>query len=157
MSLGNKKEPPSPPCLTKTQTLLINGSSLSPLLENNSEITALLNHYSCHEIERNDLVLYKYSGNKNPLIKIARGIPGDRFEIKDDNIYINTTLLKNSENNPYILDSRAKTMLSLYINDYKGIIPKDTYLLLGNQTSGSLDSTRFGLVSRDDILGKATF
>jgi signal peptidase I len=146
-------------CVSSIEEKIVRGDSLTGVIEDGQTVRILLNHYSCHEIERNDLVLYKYSGNKNPLIKIAKGLPGDRFELKDtssgSNLYINNELLKNSEGEPYVLDSRSKKMLSLYANDYKNIIPKDTYLLLGNQTNGSLDSTRFGLVSKDDILGKA--
>jgi type IV secretory pathway protease TraF len=46
-------------------------------------------------------------------------------------------------------------MLSLYEKDYKGIIPQNTYLILGDQPSGSVDSSVFGLVDKSDILGKA--
>jgi len=45
-------------------------------------------------------------------------------------------------------------MLSLYEKDYHGVIPENTYLLLGEVTSGSLDSTRFGLIDKSSVLGK---
>ena len=45
-------------------------------------------------------------------------------------------------------------MLSLYENDYKGMIPSKAYLILGNLSGGSLDASRFGLIDRSDILGK---
>jgi len=45
-------------------------------------------------------------------------------------------------------------MLSLYERDYKGVIPKNAYLILGNLVEGSLDSSRFGLVGKSDFLGK---
>lgn len=63
--------------------------------------------------------------------------------------------LKNSQSEPYLLGEGGYRILSLYERDYKGIIPPDTYLILGNLASGSLDSTRFGLVGKSDILGKA--
>jgi type IV secretory pathway protease TraF len=62
--------------------------------------------------------------------------------------------LKNSQNQPYILDERGYRVLSLYEKDYKGIIPEDAYLILGNLPQGSLDSSHFGLVGKKDILGK---
>jgi len=37
----------------------------------------------------------------------------------------------------------------------KGIIPENSYLILGNLVSGSIDSTTFGLIDKGDILGKA--
>jgi len=37
---------------------------------------------------------------------------------------------------------------------YKGVIPENTYLLLGNRVSGSVDSTTFGLVDKSGIVAK---
>ncbi|MEK7212166.1 MAG: S26 family signal peptidase [Patescibacteria group bacterium] len=55
---------------------------------------------------------------------------------------------------PYLVGDSSYRMLSLYINDYKGQIPVNAYLLLGDNPGGSYDSTAFGLVGRSDILGK---
>jgi type IV secretory pathway protease TraF len=48
-------------------------------------------------------------------------------------------------------------MLSLYEDDCSEGIPQNTYLILGNLTSGSLDSSRFGLIDKSDILGKVEY
>ena len=45
-------------------------------------------------------------------------------------------------------------MLSLYEENYKGVIPENAYLILGNLSGGSLDITHFGFVNKKDILGK---
>jgi type IV secretory pathway protease TraF len=45
-------------------------------------------------------------------------------------------------------------MLSLYEKDYKGVIPENAYLLLGNLIFGSLDSTHFGLIDKSGIVAK---
>ena len=45
-------------------------------------------------------------------------------------------------------------MLSLYERDYQGKIPEDAYLVLGDNINGSLDSRNFGLIGKQDILGK---
>jgi len=37
---------------------------------------------------------------------------------------------------------------------YEGDIPEDAYLVLGNNFSGSLDATRFGLISARRIIAK---
>jgi len=62
--------------------------------------------------------------------------------------------LKNSNNQDYCLSEQSHKMLALYENDYKGVIPGDSYLILGNLPEGSLDSSRFGLISKLDISGK---
>ncbi len=104
------------------------------------------------------MIIYSYAGNPDPIIKIVKGLPGDKFLLQKTgngwNIIINDETIKNSQNQPYALDASGYRMLSLYERDYKGIIPADAYLLLGNLASGSLDSSRFGLVGKQDILGK---
>jgi signal peptidase I len=145
-------------CTIKIEEKIVRGNSLEPLIKDGETIEVLFGYYDCYPIQRNDIVLYSYSGNKNPIIKIIKGIPGDKFSLKKTNngwyILINGEILKNSQNQPYIFDERGYKMLSLYEKDYKGIIPEDAYLILGNLSQGSLDSSYFGLVGKKDILGK---
>jgi signal peptidase I len=145
-------------CPIKTEEKIVRGNSLEPLIKDGETIEVLFGYYSCNPIQRNDIVLYSYAGNKNPIIKIIKGIPGDKFSLKKTNngwyILINGEILKNSQNQSYILDERGYRVLSLYEKDYKGIIPEDAYLILGNLPQGSLDSSHFGLVGKKDILGK---
>jgi signal peptidase I len=109
------------------------------------------------------VILYSYAGSENPLIKIIKGIPGDKFKLeKIENtltwrILINNKPSKNSKDKEYIISERGYNMLSLYERDYKGIIPQNAYLILGNQPGGSLDSTTFGLIDKTDILGKVEY
>lgn len=140
---------------------IVRGNSLSGVIENGAEIKILENFYDCNEVQRGDIVEFSYAGNPDPIIKIVKGIPGDTISLQDapggeKNILINGKILRNSKNETYALNLGATRMLSLYINDYKGIIPENAYLILGNLANGSLDSTRFGLVSKSDILGKVT-
>jgi signal peptidase I len=115
----------------------------------------LWGYYACHEVMRDDIVFLDYAGNENPLIKIVKGIPGDTFSFNKHDLYINEKLLTNSEGRSYHFDRDAKNLLSIYMHDYNNVIPQDVYLVLGNKPGGSLDSTRFGLVNKIDILGKA--
>ena len=148
-------------CVTGTEEKTVRGDSLSGLIENGAEVKILLGFYDCNEVQREDIVIYSYVGNQNPLIKIIKGIPEDKFELVENNgnwnIFINGKVAVNSLGQPYVLDERGYQMLSLYEKDYRGIIPLNTYLLLGNLATGSLDSSHFGLVDKNDILGKVAF
>ena len=145
-------------CVTKAEQKIVQGNSLSGIIEHNSTVNILFGYYNCNEIMRNDIVAFNFSGNKEPIIKVIKGIPGDKFSlIKNNqswNILINNEILKNSEDRSYKLDEHQYKMLSLYEKDYKGTIPINAYLLMGNLEFGSLDSTRFGLVGKSAILGK---
>lgn len=150
---------PSLSCGTKSETRTVAGDSLSGFLSAGSDVKVFFNYYDCQPIARGDLVMYSYVGRADPIIKIAHGIPGDTFGFKKAQdgwrLLINGLALKNSLGEFYTLDDRAYRLLSLYEHDDHGIIPANTYLILGNLANGSIDSTRFGLVDKSDILGKA--
>ena len=86
-------------------------------------------------------------------------MPQDTFHLEKNNngwnILINDEIVRNSQDKPYILSEKKSKMLALYESDYQGVIPENSFLILGNLVSGSLDSTRFGLIDKNSILGKA--
>ena len=145
-------------CLFVVEERIVIGTSFSPFIEPGTKIKALFGYYNCHEIRREDIVLFNYAGNPNPLLKVVKGIPGDKFELRATtggwNILINDKIVKNFENEPYLISGNRYKMLSLYERDYKGVIPEDAYLLLGDKISGSVDSTKFGLVDKSGIIAK---
>jgi len=145
-------------CLIETEEMIVHGNSLDPLIKPEQTIKALFGYYDCHKIKRGDIILFDYAGNKNFVIKIVKGISGDKFELKETeggwNIIVNNQIVRNSEDKPYLISGNAYKMLSLYENDYKGLIPENAYLLLGNRISGSVDSTTFGLVDKSSIIAK---
>ncbi|MDE2144813.1 MAG: signal peptidase I [Patescibacteria group bacterium] len=148
-------------CPTSIKPETVSGDSLTPFINNGTEVTAIYGYYACHEVTRGDVILYDYSGDKNPLIKIVYGIPGDSFSVREINggwnIVINGGVLKNKENTPYLIDNSGTRMINLYVDSYKGVIPPDSYLILGDNPNGSLDSTAFGLIAKSNILAKATY
>ncbi len=146
-------------CISRTVTDEVRGDSLSPLLKDGNKVKIQYGFYSCNPLKRGDLVIYNYPGNDIPLIKIAKAIPGDSFTlIKTQNgwnIIVNGEVLENSEGMPYSISDSRRAMLALYEKDYKGIIPPEAILVLGDRPEGTLDSTQFGLISVKDILGRA--
>lgn len=147
-------------CRVKTTTKTINGDSLSGLAEDGQRATVKEGYYFCNEVLRGDMVIYRYAGT-TPLIKVVSGVAGDVFalqKVKDGQYYLllNNQVAQNSQGRPYLLGADQHQMLSLYVRDFKGVIPKDSYLILGNLTGGSSDSTEFGLVSKTDFIGKVT-
>ena len=61
-----------------------------------------------------------------------------------------------SENKPNILQEhlKLKTYQMLIL---KNVIPKDKYLVLGDNREVSKDSRSFGLIDKDQIVGKVSF
>jgi len=147
-------------CQVEVEERIVRGGSLDPLIKDGETVRVLFGYYNCHEIQRDDVVLYSYAGNEAPLIKIVRGVPGDSFKLEQTEqgawyIIINGNILKNSAGEPYLVSGKRYEMLALYEKDYKGVIPEQAYLIMGNLISGAMDSTRYGLVHKNDILAKA--
>lgn len=141
-------------CVQHRSEKIINGNSLSGIFESGDCVKVLYGFYGCNQVKREDIVVYDQTGSKNPIIKIVKAVPGDKlfFRNGDSKLIINGKPVANSKGDGY---SFAETkMLELYANDYP-IIPKDTYLILGNNPHGTFDSSHFGLVDGEDIIGKA--
>ena len=88
------------------------------------------------------------------MIKLLRGLPGDTFSINYGQILINGHVAENSEGVAYQLSNPRAAMLDLYVHEFHGVIPPEMYLVMGENPSGTTDSSRFGLIARDQIIGK---
>ena len=81
------------------------------------------------------------------MVKRVIGLPGEHIEYKDNKLYVNGSLVL--ENN-----------ISVETKDFKledigyETIPKDMYFVLGDNRTNSSDSREFGLVKKDEIIGK---
>ncbi len=146
-------------CITKTQNDKVIGTSLEPFMKNGTIIRAQYGYYSCNDVEKGDVVLIKYTGSENALIKIVKAVPGDKFELKQAegdtwNILINNEILKNSAGVAYSFSDQHAQNLKLYATDYKNILPINSYLVLGDQPAGTTDSTVFGPIPKETIIAK---
>ena len=145
-------------CQVKIEEKIVNGHSMEPFFKDGETIKILIGYYNCHPVLREEVVAYSYQGSKNPIIKRVKGVAGDTFHLKKEAdgwvILINNQPVKNLLGEVYLLEEKDYQMLSLYKRDYQGKIPEDTYLILGDNLNGSLDSRNFGLIAKQDIIGK---
>ena len=140
----------------KTQT--VNGASLTHFVEHGDTVRVAFGYYECGVAKSGDLVIYKDAGDVNPLIKLVRGVAGDTFMLAlaegGAKMFVNNEILKTTTGDVYRISEEAYRLLSLYEKDYKGVIPEGAVLLLGNLPRGSRDSTQFGFVSTESLMGK---
>lgn len=85
------------------------------------------------------------------MIKRIIGLPGDVIEYKDNKLYINGDVT-----NEYFNISGTTKDFSLAQLNYD-VIPDGYYFVLGDNRENSKDSRTYGLISRDDIIGKVQF
>lgn len=136
---------------------IVRGPSMEPRITDGSMV--IITDIAEQVLKYEDIVTVRIGNGETPIIKSVKGLPGDRLAINPEEngqymVLVNDKIVKNSENTPYTISERGSRMLSLYINDYDGAIPPNTYFLLGDISQGSQDSTQIGLIDRSDILGK---
>lgn len=126
--------------------LEISGTSMEPTL-NNGEIVVL---FKTSSLDRGDLCGFSYSNKV--LVKRVIGLPGDVIEVQNDGtVYVNDVKL----DEPYLTDKG----LGECDIDFPFTVPENTYFVLGDQRSTSIDSrhTVIGCIEQDQIIGRILF
>lgn len=130
-------------------TVIIRGASMAPCLQNGQMVEV---RYKDFKVSKDSIVLFKHK-NKT-ITKRVVALPGDKFSIvKKDNCYelkVNDKIQKTLSKKTYCFERK---MISYLSEAYKNIIPKESYLVLGEVTSGSEDSSLFGLIENKQIVG----
>lgn len=133
---------------------IISGSSMDPSFANTEFIITQKVSYYLHQPQRGDVIVFKWPPNPNfEYIKRIVALPDDTLKIEDGAITINNQKL----NEPY-LDPRTYTAGNIAFEagkDYK--IPKDQYLVMGDNRGKSSDSREWGLVPKKNLIGKVFF
>ncbi len=117
----------------------VNGTSMSPTLEDGDIMILNEIGYRIHGLERFDIAVAKVDDEL--LIKRVIGLPGDEVKYENNKLYINGKYIKEKF-------TRKKTA------DIDEVVPKGKYFVLGDNRPNSLDSEEFGAVSSKEILGK---
>jgi len=131
----------------------VTGDSMVPTLNDGNIMILNKIGYKINGLKRFDIVVIEYQGEK--LIKRVIGMPGEHVEYKNDELYIDGNLIEEGyerdDTDDFILQEIKCSKNKLECS----VIPKDMYLVLGDNRSISKDSRSIGLVSSSDIEGYA--
>lgn len=122
------------------------GPSMNPTLNEGDIIITNKFIYRFKSIERNDVVVI--SQDEKYMIKRIVGLPGETVEYQNNDVLINGKAYKETFTNSETEDFTIQDL------GYD-VIPEDMYLVLGDNREDSLDSRTFGLISKNQIIGKA--
>ena len=123
----------------------VNGDSMNQTLKDGEIL--LLEKYD-KKFERFDIVVLNYNGEK--LVKRIVGMPGESVR------YLNNILYINGEKVSEKFLTEETYDFDLKVLGYDKI-PENYYFVVGDNRDNSLDSRLIGLISKDDIEGKAIF
>jgi signal peptidase I len=145
------------------ETRYIPAASMESTLKVNDRVVIEKMSYRYRKPRRGEIVVFnptqtlRDQGFKDAFIKRIVGLPGDQVEIKQGGVYINTQRLTENyvtQNEPTTLDTCALGDTAPFLA-HGVTIPKDSYLVLGDDRSNSYDSRCWGLVEGKEIVGRA--
>lgn len=141
----------------------IKGDSMDPTLKDGQHVMVNILGYKVGNIKKGNVIVFHANQSDN-YVKRVIGVPGDSVTYKKDQLYIN----EKKVNEPY-LDYNEKHKQGEYItgsfetkdllnaHPKSNVIPKNKYLVLGDNREVSKDSRAFGLIDKQQIVGKVSF
>lgn len=123
--------------------VIVNGPSMMTNLHDKDIMILDKIGMKINGINRFDIVVIQTSQSK--IIKRVIGLPGEIIEYKDNKLYINDKEVED----PYPSQITG--------NIERQLIPENTYYVLGDNRTDSVDSRILGPIDKNKILGHATF
>jgi signal peptidase I len=96
----------------------------------------------------------KECGAGGTFVKRLIGVPGDVWEERNGYVYIDGKRLAEPYVRPERRDAENHTLADIAPSGTYKRIPKDMYLMMGDNRGSSCDSRRWGLVPRRNLIGK---
>lgn len=127
------------------------GPSMEPTLRPGDRIIVNKIVYKIGDVSRGDIIVFERRDTKREdLVKRVIGEPGDTVSIKNCVTYVNGEPLRE----PYISKSAEATCQGEDMRAF--YVPSNHYFVMGDNRSVSMDSRKFGAITRDQIQGRVT-
>lgn len=131
------------------QSFRVDGESMEPSFLEDEFIMVNKLTYRFSDPRRGDVIIFnppkEHVGRDYPFIKRVIGLPGETVEIRDYEIYINDRLLVEK---PVMEKPKTRDMGPVRVEE-------GHYFVLGDNRDNSSDSTAWGTVPRDNIIGRS--
>lgn len=132
----------------------IQGDSMEPNFHENEYLLTDKLSYRFGEPERGDVIVFKAPPNyRDEYIKRIMAVPGDKVEIINNQLFVN----EQAVNDSFLPEGTVTSPGQFLTEDKSVIVPENSYFVMGDNRSHSLDSRSFGFVPREKITGRAWF
>lgn len=135
---------------------VVDGASMEPNFFDKEYMLVNKISYNFSEPKRGDVVVFFYPGEPDKkFIKRIIGVPGDTIEIKNDQVY----LFINKKSAGVLAESYIPSAMPTPTEIRETIITRkvgqEEYFVLGDNRLNSSDSRIWGMLPRENIIGKA--
>ncbi len=125
----------------------VNGPSMEPTLRSKDIMILNKTAYYFNEPKRFEIVVVRT--DENYIIKRVIGLPGEEIEYRDNTLYVNGKKVEEPVEGLETDDFTTEELGSKKI-------PKNSYLVLGDNRGDSYDSRSIGFVQKDQLMGRTT-
>ena len=131
---------------TVSARIRVDGASMEPTLQSGEFVIVNKLAYFFGDADVGDIIVFHFPRDPDQeYIKRVIGLPGDRVEVKNGEVFVNGQILDED----YIAAS------PVYNTEWD--VPVDSLFVLGDNRNNSSDSHNWGPVPLDFVIGKATF
>lgn len=132
----------------------VDGQSMLPNFQNGEYILTDKVSYRIHPPSRGDVIVFHSPQDERvDFIKRIIGIPGDSIQVKGGYAYLNGVRLEEA----YINDPGQVTAGKFSTESSVVDVPLGQYFVMGDNRLHSSDSREWGLVTMNEIVGRAFF
>ncbi len=138
---------------------VIPSASMEPTIMTGDHIFGNRLAYRISDPERYDIIIFRYPDDEKQLfIKRVIGLPGDKVEFRDGDVYVNDESVPLRDDFCSVQDQTVIDLSRTQLTN-SFIVPEDAYFVLGDNRLNSRDSRYWNepFVHRDKILGEAMF
>ena len=132
------------------------GESMLPTFEEEDRVIVS----KVSSIDRFDMIVFNAPDEDDKYIKRVIGLPGDRVEMIDDILYINSE----AYDEPYVTYIKGDPITNRITENFtleeitgSERVPKGAFFVLGDHRLKSKDSRRFGFIYEDEVIGEVKF
>jgi len=131
------------------QPFFVRGQSMDPSFGDGDYLIIDEITYRFRAPERGEVIVFKYPEDPtNRFIKRVIALPGETIEIKDGDVTIYNEVGTHLLNEDYLPSDLATS------GNLKVTLKDDEYFVMGDNRPYSYDSRRFGLLSKEYIIGR---
>ncbi|MED4206085.1 signal peptidase I [Neobacillus mesonae] len=135
---------------------IVEGESMMPTLQDGNKLVVNKLGYQVSDLQRFDVIVF-HANAKEDFVKRVIGLPGDKVEYRDDQLYING----HRYNEPFLSEYKQKSPGMKLTGDFdlkeitgENAVPEGKLFVLGDNRLGSWDSRHFGFISVSQVVGK---
>ncbi len=133
----------------------VSGESMYPTFKNREYILTNLITLRFDAPHKGDVIVFRAPTDRDKdFIKRVMATEGDTISLKDGFVYVNDEKVDESK----YLASDVRTYGGSFLKEKTPVIvPKDQFIVMGDNRPYSSDSREWGFLTREDVIGKSFF